>query len=53
MLQKRAELELLVVRKAENAARSYDSFLIVEVGEEEEDASEQTYSSARETEDFT
>jgi len=44
--QKKALLELAEVRKAEKAARSYDSFLNAEVDEEEE-AAKPTYSSVR------
>ena len=49
-LQKKADLELAEARKAEKAARSYDSFLNAEVDEEEEVA-KPTYSSVREMEE--
>jgi hypothetical protein len=49
-LQKKADLELAEARKAEKAARSYDSFLNVE-GDEEEDAVKPAYSSVREMEE--
>ena len=50
ILQKKADLELAEARKAEKAARSYDSFLNAEVDEEEE-VSKTTYSSVREMEE--
>ena len=50
ILQKKADLELAEARKAEKAARSYDSFLNAEVDEEEE-AAKPTYSSVREMEE--
>jgi hypothetical protein len=49
-LQKKADLELAEARKAEKAARSYDSFLNAEVDEEEE-AAEPKYNSVREMEE--
>ena len=49
-LQKKADLELAEARKAEKAARSYDSFLNVEVDEEEEEI-KPAYSSVREMEE--
>jgi len=48
--QKKADLELAEARKAEKAARSYDSFLNVQVDDEEEVA-KPTYSSVREMEE--
>ena len=48
-LQKKADLELAEARKAEKAARSYDSFLNAEVDDEEE--VKPTYNSVREMED--
>jgi hypothetical protein len=48
--QKKADLELAEARKAEKAARSYDSFLNAEVDEEEE-AAKPTYSSVRDMEE--
>ena len=48
--QKKADLELAEARKAEKAARSYDSFLNVEVGDEE-DAAKPNYSSVKEMEE--
>jgi hypothetical protein len=47
--QKKADLELAEARKAEKAARSYDSFLNVEVDEEE--ATKPKYSSVKEMEE--
>ena len=49
-LQKKADLELAEARKAEKAARSYDSFLNVEVDEEEEET-KPAYNSVREMEE--
>lgn len=49
-LQKKADLELAEARKAEKAARSYDSFLNVEVDDEEE-AAKPNYSSIKEMEE--
>jgi hypothetical protein len=49
-LQKKADQELAEARKAEKAARSYDSFLNVQV-DDEEDAAKPTYSSVREMEE--
>ena len=49
-MQKKADLELAEARKAEKAARSYDSFLNVEVDEEEEET-KPAYSSVREMEE--
>jgi hypothetical protein len=49
-LQKKADQELAEARKAEKAARSYDSFLNVQVDDEEE-APKPTYSSVREMEE--
>ena len=48
-LQKKADLELAEARKAEKAARSYDSFLNAE-GDDEEEV-KPTYNSVREMED--
>ena len=48
--QKKADLELAEARKAEKAARSYDSFLNAEVDDEEE-AGKPSYSSVREMEE--
>jgi len=48
--KKKADLELAEARKAEKAARSYDSFLNVQV-EDEEEAVKPTYSSVREMEE--
>ena len=48
--QKKADLELAEARKAEKAARSYDSFLNVEV-DEDEDATKPKYSSIKEMEE--
>jgi hypothetical protein len=48
--QKKADLELAEARKAEKAARSYDSFLNVEVDNEEE-AIKPTYGSVKEMEE--
>lgn len=48
--QKKADLELAEARKAEKAARSYDSFLNVEV-EDEEEAAKPNYTSVREMEE--
>jgi hypothetical protein len=48
--QKKADLELAEARKAEKAARSYDSFLNAEVDDEEE-AAKPSYSSVREMEE--
>ncbi|KAI9437404.1 cytoplasmic protein [Russula earlei] len=48
--QKKADLELAEARKAEKAARSYDSFLNSEVDDEEE-ATKPKYSSVREMEE--
>ena len=48
--QKKADLELAEARKAEKAARSYDSFLNVEVDDEEE-ATKPKYSSVKEMEE--
>ena len=48
--QKKADLELAEARKAEKAARSYDSFLNVEV-EDEEVAAKPKYSSVKEMEE--
>jgi hypothetical protein len=48
--QKKADLELAEVRKAEKAARSYDSFLNAEDEEEEEEVKPK-YSSVREMEE--
>ena len=50
ILQKKADLELAEARKAEKAARSYDSFLNAEVDEEEE-TSKPNYGSVREMEE--
>ena len=49
-MQKKADLELAEARKAEKAARSYDSFLNVEVDEKEEET-KPAYSSVREMEE--
>jgi hypothetical protein len=49
-LQKKADLELAEARKAEKAARSYDSFLNAEVDDEEQVANPK-YSSVREMEE--
>lgn len=49
-MQKKADLELAEARKAEKAARSYDSFLNAEVDEEEEEAKPK-YDSVREMEE--
>lgn len=48
--KKKADLELAEARKAEKAARSYDSFLNVEVDDEEE-AAKPKYSSVKEMEE--
>ncbi len=48
--QKKADLELAEARKAEKAARSYDSFLNAEVGDEGE-AAKPKYSSVKEMEE--
>jgi len=48
--KKKADLELAEARKAEKAARSYDSFLDAEVDEDEE-ASKPKYSSVKEMEE--
>lgn len=48
--QKKADLELAEARKAEKAARSYDSFLNVEVDDEEEGVKPK-YSSIKEMEE--
>jgi hypothetical protein len=48
-LQRRADLELAEARKAEKAARSYDSFLNGEVEDDEE--AKPTYNSVREMEE--
>ena len=48
--QKKADLELAEARKAEKAARSYDSFLNVDVDDEEE-AAQPKYSSIKEMEE--
>jgi hypothetical protein len=48
--QKKADLELAEARKAEKAARSYDSFLNVEVDDEEETV-RPNYSSVKEMEE--
>lgn len=48
-MQKKADLELAEARKAEKAARSYDSFLNVEVDDEED--VKPTYNSVREMEE--
>jgi len=50
-VQKKADLELAEARKAEKAARSYDSFLNVEVDDEEEEGEKPKYNSVREMED--
>ncbi len=50
-MQKKADLELAEARKAEKAARSYDSFLNVEVDDEEEEGEKPKYNSVREMED--
>ena len=50
MSQKKADLELAEARKAEKAARSYDSFLNVEV-EGEEEVAKPKYSSVKEMEE--
>jgi hypothetical protein len=53
-LQKKADLELAEARRAEKAARSYDSFLNAEVNEDEdedEEASKPKYSSVKEMEE--
>ncbi|KAH9030325.1 cytoplasmic protein [Lactarius pseudohatsudake] len=49
--KKKADLELAEARKAEKAARSYDSFLNVEVDGEEEEVVEPKYNSVREMEE--
>ena len=49
ILQKKADLELAEARKAEKAARSYDSFLNAE--EDSEETSKPNYSSVREMEE--
>jgi len=52
ILQKKADLELAEARKAERAARSYDSFLNAEVDDDDDDeAAKPTYSSVREMEE--
>jgi hypothetical protein len=48
--QKKADLELAEARKAEKAARSYDSFLNVEV-EDEEEVAKPKYGSVKEMEE--
>lgn len=50
VLQKKADLELAEARKAEKAARSYESFLNAQVDEEEE-TTQAKYSSVREMEE--
>ncbi|KAH8983914.1 cytoplasmic protein [Lactarius akahatsu] len=49
--KKKADLELAEARKAEKAARSYDSFLNVEVDDEEEEVVKPKYNSVREMEE--
>lgn len=49
--KKKADLELAEARKAEKAARSYDSFLNVEIDDEEEEVVKPKYNSVREMED--
>jgi hypothetical protein len=49
ILQKKADLELAEARKAEKAARSYDSFLNAEVEDDEE--AKPKYGSVREMEE--
>jgi hypothetical protein len=51
-LQKKADLELAEARKAEKAARSYDSFLNAEVAEDDDsEEAKPNYSSVREMEE--
>ncbi|KAH8993090.1 cytoplasmic protein [Lactarius hatsudake] len=49
--KKKADLELAEARKAEKAARSYDSFLNVDVNDEEEEVVKPKYNSVREMEE--
>jgi hypothetical protein len=51
-LQKKADLELAEARKAEKAARSYDSFLNAEVAEDDDsEEGKPKYDSVREMEE--